>query len=131
MYFCVDCERFFENKKFYYETHGLDSPPYERIGICPNCRGDNFYKFDNTIEKIEIVENLLWAIMRLNILTEQIEGLFGSAARNENLEEVFGILQEMVTDMFDFMDIGIQKRILNLNNKKDLQKILLYLKGGL
>ena len=131
MYFCVDCERYFEERKFYYETHGLDTPPYERVRICPNCGSDNYYYFETTVEKTEIIENLLCAIMKINRLSDGICNLFGCDAANEDLAETFGILQEMVEDMFDFMDVSVQKKLLNLKDENTLQEILDYLKGGL
>ena len=38
MYECFECERHFEEPDFIVETHGLDSPPYEKIGVCPYCK---------------------------------------------------------------------------------------------
>lgn len=39
MYLCLDCDNIFEEPKFYIETHGLDSPPYETWWGCPKCAG--------------------------------------------------------------------------------------------
>lgn len=38
-YQCHECDRRFEEPDFITETHGLDSPPYEKIGVCPYCKG--------------------------------------------------------------------------------------------
>lgn len=38
MYFCLNCNDSFEQADFYIETHGLDSPPYEKILCCPYCK---------------------------------------------------------------------------------------------
>lgn len=38
-YVCLDCCCTFNKSKLYVETHGLDTPPYERISGCPNCGG--------------------------------------------------------------------------------------------
>lgn len=38
-YKCDHCGREFEEPDIVTETHGLDSPPYEEIGVCPYCKG--------------------------------------------------------------------------------------------
>lgn len=38
-YKCDHCGREFEEPDFVEETHGLDAPPYERIAVCPYCKG--------------------------------------------------------------------------------------------
>lgn len=38
-YECHNCGRRFEEPDIITETHGLDSPPYEKIGVCPYCKG--------------------------------------------------------------------------------------------
>lgn len=42
MYRCTDCNREFEYCEVFFETHGLDTPPYERRRRCPYCRSENF-----------------------------------------------------------------------------------------
>lgn len=38
-YQCHECDRRFEEPDFITETHGLDTPPYEKIAVCPYCKG--------------------------------------------------------------------------------------------
>ena len=38
-YKCDHCGGEFEEPDIIIETHGLDSPPYEEIGVCPYCKG--------------------------------------------------------------------------------------------
>ena len=42
MYRCCDCGNLFEEgeQAVWEETHGLDSPPYEKFSGCPVCKGD-------------------------------------------------------------------------------------------
>ena len=42
MYRCCECGNLFEEgeQAVWEETHGLDSPPYERWSGCPVCKGD-------------------------------------------------------------------------------------------
>ena len=37
MYNCQDCGKNFLYVKIAFERHGLDSPPYERLKLCPFC----------------------------------------------------------------------------------------------
>lgn len=39
MYTCYDCGATFEYPREYIETHGLDTPPYEKYEGCPYCGG--------------------------------------------------------------------------------------------
>lgn len=43
MYICRACGNVFENPKEYIESHGLDTPPYERWKGCPVCGGNYAY----------------------------------------------------------------------------------------
>lgn len=36
---CLDCRHLFEVSKHYTETHGLETPPYEKWNGCPSCGG--------------------------------------------------------------------------------------------
>jgi DNA-directed RNA polymerase subunit RPC12/RpoP len=38
-YKCDHCGREFEEPDFVEETHGLENPPYEKIAVCPYCKG--------------------------------------------------------------------------------------------
>lgn len=37
---CHECDRRFEEPDFVTERHGLEAPPYEKIAVCPYCKGD-------------------------------------------------------------------------------------------
>lgn len=39
MFICLDCGCVFDEPKYWIETHGLDSPPYEEWDGCPSCGG--------------------------------------------------------------------------------------------
>ena len=40
MFLCLECQNIFDEPKTYIETHGLDTPPYEKFSCCPFCGGD-------------------------------------------------------------------------------------------
>ena len=42
MYICNNCKQMFEEPDFLYETHGLDTPPYEKLYFCPYCHCGDF-----------------------------------------------------------------------------------------
>lgn len=44
MYYCPDCGCEFETPKKVFEKHGLSSPPFEAIYVCPDCKGNEFYE---------------------------------------------------------------------------------------
>ena len=130
-YFCSGCERFFERTETRYETHGLDTPPYERYGVCPYCGSTNFCEFNSLTEKIDVAEELLWVIMWLNTLGDNVCRIFGENSNNRELSNSVATLSDKIFEMFDFTKVSMQKRILRLNDEKELNRILLYLKGGL
>lgn len=39
MFICLDCGCVFDEPKYWIETHGLGSPPYEEWDGCPSCGG--------------------------------------------------------------------------------------------
>lgn len=44
MYICNDCDFQFETPLKIQETHGLNTPPFETISVCPHCKSTNFEK---------------------------------------------------------------------------------------
>lgn len=38
-YQCHECDRSFEEPDFVIETHGFELPPYEKMAVCPYCKG--------------------------------------------------------------------------------------------
>ena len=39
MYHCTDCGKNFDEVEIVEERHNLDTPPFEKIAVCPECRG--------------------------------------------------------------------------------------------
>lgn len=113
------------------EKHGLDNPPYERIAVCPECRGDDFFKFDALIEKTEVAERLVPCIMRLNRYVNALKDVFGFEVKNIDLYESVDMLAELINEMFTFVNSDVQKKIFEMGSEKDVQRILMYLRGEL
>lgn len=40
MLICLECGSVFEQPKIVLERHGLDTPPYEEMHVCPRCEGN-------------------------------------------------------------------------------------------
>ena len=40
MFTCCECDNEFDEPRLFIETHGLDTPPYEKYYGCPYCSGD-------------------------------------------------------------------------------------------
>ena len=48
MYYCNNCGGEFHSPKVLREMHGLNTPPYERLLVCPICKSDSFYEINTT-----------------------------------------------------------------------------------
>lgn len=44
MYFCSNCNSTFTDPTVYIEKHGLDSPPYEKLNVCPYCNCSDIFE---------------------------------------------------------------------------------------
>ncbi|MDO4608676.1 MAG: hypothetical protein Q4B40_05750 [Clostridia bacterium] len=130
-FICKKCNKHFYLPDFYEENHELDSPPYERVSICPNCKSSNFIQCDALIEKTEVAERLLDAILLFNCFINEVKSVFGSNFKNENLFDGVGTLTDLICEMFEYLPQSIEQKILNLDKQKELEVILLYLKGEL
>lgn len=124
-FFCKCCNKYFYNPKFYYERHGFDTPPYERVAVCPECGSDDYIEFECSIEKIEVAQKLLPALMQLN----KYSNVFNVRNLNNDLTDGIEIIAEFISEMFEFLDIDMERRILNVDNELELEKILMYLDG--
>ena len=41
---CCQCGAVFDEPQRIYETHGLDTPPYETLYVCPSCKDTEICK---------------------------------------------------------------------------------------
>ncbi len=128
-FFCTDCGKYFDKPDIYEEKHGLDSPPYQRVPICPMCEGDNFFVFDIFIEKIEVAQKILPIVLLLNNFSKSLKDVFGADIKIENVLSSVEIVCEMISEMYDFLDTDIQKKMLKIDSDNKLNMILRYLEG--
>ncbi len=128
---CNDCNAFFKNADFYDEKHGLNNPPFEKIPICPRCKSSNFTSFNLKMDKFDICEKLLPAIARINAGISQIKDVFGQKSNNENIEDGVAMLIQLLSEMFDFLSVDIERKIFACITEKDVERLFYYLKGEL
>ena len=125
-FFCKDCNKYFFNPKYYYEQHGLDTPPYERVAVCPVCGGDDFIEFESLVDKVEVAQKLLPAIMMLNKFSNEI-----TCSDTSALNEAIASIVELVCEMFEFFDYEMQNKVAMVDNELELEEILMFLDGEL
>lgn len=126
---CNVCERNFKVPAFYYEKHGFEAPPYEKIAICPLCTSDDFTEYETHIEKIEIAEELLNVVLSLNKYINSLKCVFGSQLENKDFSEGYERLIENICEAFPFMKVDKQRELFKISSKNDVDKFLLYLRG--
>jgi len=54
IYKCNDCGYEFEYPKIIEESHGLDTPPYERFAVCPCCLDTDYDEIIDIEEEDEM-----------------------------------------------------------------------------
>lgn len=128
-YRCDVCKKIFHTPRFYYEKHGLDNPPYERVAVCPNCNSENFCSFDTSIEKTEVAEKLLFAVAAFNRYSEKIKDIFGADAKNPDFCEGIDTINELLYEMFSFISVEAERKISGLQTVGEVERFLFYLKG--
>ena len=121
MYKCEECRRTFEAPETFYEKHGLDCPPYEKICLCPFCGSsefDDYIPLPTSIEKETVFEFVVEAITKINYY------LYSKEDNNvENLEiavsKLINLIQEMLDDTSE-----IDYLLLNATSELEKNKIL-------
>ena len=128
-FFCNRCKKFFKTPNYYFENHGLDEPPYERVPICSRCGSNDFVMHKCFVEKIDIAERMLAAVMYLNKYWNALKDIYGLSFKNDELTNSIEILTEAVIEMYEFLDSKQQIKIFNICSEDELQRILIDLKG--
>ena len=129
MFKCTDCKHEFDTADVYEEHHGLDTPPYERIAVCPKCQSTEFVEWEPCIEKIEAARTLIYALTSLNRLQDNINDVFTGFA-NEELENAQGLLFDFIIELYDdFISNTVSKKIIKASTKNDAELIMLELEG--
>ena len=55
------------------------------MAICPYCNSDDFVEFESSVEKIEVAEQIVPIILRLNNYVSELENLYGIEIKNSDL----------------------------------------------
>ncbi len=128
-FYCTECNRYFDEPLFYEERHGLDAPPYERVVVCPYCKSADFEKIETVIDKYEMMEALLPALMYINRYINSIKDVFGFNINNNDLNDAVDIMVEKMCEMYDFLKFDIQSELLDMCTEYDLEKMLMRFNG--
>lgn len=126
---CKRCKKHFKVPQFYEERHELDSPPYERVEICPYCSSGDFFEFEGMIEKTAVAEQLLPVITMINKYINSIKNVHGNGFKNEELFGGVGSLAEFVSELFYYLPAEIDRKILTVDTKKECDNILMHIRG--
>lgn len=128
-FYCTECKRYFDETAFYEERHGLNAPPYERVAICPHCKSTDFEKIEILIDKFEMMEALLPALMYINRYMNSIRDVFGLNINNNDLNDAVDIIVEKICEMYDFLESDIQSELFDMSTEYDLEKMLMRFNG--
>lgn len=84
MFKCNSCNETFDVADFYTERHGLDTPPFEQIPICPHCGSEFFHEqkppIKDSMPRTKVIELVLEAARQLNLFDEGMCGLLKNSA---------------------------------------------------
>ena len=81
------------------------------------------------VEKLEVVEKFLYAVLCFNMYIDSLHTVFGVNIDNNDLTDGVEIIAEIINELLDFLDVDMQKKILKMGCERDLEKILMCLKG--
>lgn len=124
IYKCKDCGKTFVDPNFFEDEKG------ETQAVCPECNSYEYFEFDSHIEKSEVLLTLLQIICHANRLSESLKDMCGLFAQNDDLDEIFGIAEEFIEEMYDqFVTPRIANAVRHIRTENDVQKIILKLEG--
>ena len=130
MFRCHSCGKVFTEPNVYIEKHGLDTPPYEQVPICPHCSSSEFGKWEPNIEKSEVAEKLLTVIAALNRYIAGVEDLFGKSFSNYDLDTAYGAATEMIDEMYDeFISPTTTRNITKIRSNNEIKQVLAQITG--
>lgn len=129
MFKCLDCKHEFDTPDTYEERHGLDTPPYESVAICPECKSTEFTEWESAVEKSEVTHTIVNALAALNRLHNNIDDIF-NGFKNDDIELAQGLLSEFIIEMYDeFIPSSVSNSLLKATTKLDVDRIILKLEG--
>ena len=129
MYRCEDCGLLFETPHTVAEVLSKLLPPFERIAVCPDCKGTNFSEHNPNIPKITVAERLLEALADLHRYQNALKELYGEDCGNKELDEAVGNITELILEMFPFTDAKTDKLIYSVCSFDSAKGILKALEG--
>ncbi len=84
MFRCLECGELFKEPLEYEETHGLDTPPYEKMYVCPKCKGHGYSPLiKDTVSRREILDKLVDIMQALNEFEYAVCDTFSESALDD------------------------------------------------
>ena len=76
MYKCKECGQVFGECEVITERHNLDTPPFEKMSVCPHCKKNNYISLiRNEFSRTEAIEQCAEALMYMNIFAKKVNGI--------------------------------------------------------
>lgn len=81
MFRCLECGAKFKETLELTETHGLDTPPFEKRYVCPECRGSSYKPLiKDSISRRDVLDKLIDIMQALNEFEYAVCDLFNETA---------------------------------------------------
>ncbi len=130
MYRCHNCGKEFTTPNSYLEQHGLDTPPYEAVPICPHCASADFGQWEPTIDKDEVAVKMLTATAALNRYMAALQDIYGNLYSNDDLNTAYNCVTELIDEMYDeFICTATSVNITKIRTDNDINRILAQITG--
>ncbi len=85
MFRCLECGEKFREPIELIETHGLDTPPFEKIYVCPKCKGHGYKPLvRDSISRREVLDKLVDIMRLLNTFELAVCEVFGETCFDGN-----------------------------------------------
>ena len=99
MFRCLECGIKFEKTLELIETHGLDTPPFEKRYVCPECKGSGYKPLvKDNISRREVLDKLVDIMRALNEfeLPRDIDQNIFDMTRSQEAAVTFNILTKNI-----------------------------------
>ncbi len=81
MFRCLECGAKFSETLELIETHGLDTPPFEKRYVCPHCRSSSYKPLiKDNVSRREVLDKLIDIMQALNEFEYAFCDLFSETA---------------------------------------------------
>lgn len=117
MFKCLECGNKFSETLEIIETHGLDTPPFEKRYVCPHCKSSNYRPLiKDSISRREVLDKLVGIMQALNefeyavcdaLSQTALDGTKFDIARDEMFNLIINVAGENEFELPSDIDIKI------------------------